>query len=86
MNIRDGAAGTCGTSGAILGTAMSVEQQLKHQIQELYKQKEVLANQIADLLAQLEATKAGRVYYKTKFETLSELFDRFLNSTKQEKY
>lgn len=42
-----------------------------------------LTAQVKELKEQLESSKAGALRYQVKFDTLSELFDRVLNSLKQ---
>lgn len=54
-------------------------------VRALQLKVDALAGQNADLLQRLEASKAGALRYQTKFETVSELFDRCLNSMKQER-
>lgn len=44
-----------------------------------------LVGQIKELESRLESSRAGALRYQIKFETVSELFDRCLNSMKQER-
>lgn len=54
-------------------------------VRQLQLKVDAQAGQYKELQKSLSTSQAGALRYQTKFETLSELFDRVLSSLKQER-